>query len=270
MIESGNKALSIRKQCELVGLNRRSYYNVRKFESPENLDIMKHLDREYTEQPVFGSRRMVQVLKQKYGMQINRKRAQRLMRKMGLEAIYPKRRLSLSGPESEVFPYLLRDVEVNRPDQVWAADITYIPMKSGFMYLVAIIDWYSRKVIAWELSNSLSAEFCVRALERALQHGTPEIFNTDQGGQFGSKEFTQLLKDRKVKISMDGKGRCYDNIFVERFWRTVKYEEVYLKSYSDGQEAYQELSRFFRRYNTERPHQSLDYRTPEMVYSSAA
>jgi len=270
MIEPENKALSIRKQCELVGLNRRSYYNIGKSESRENLDIMKFIDQEYTEQPVYGSRRMVQVLKQKYGIKINRKRSQRLMRKMGLEAIYPKRRLSLRGPDSEVFPYLLREVEVSRPDQVWAADITYIPMKSGFMYLMAIIDWYSRKVIAWELSNSLSAEFCVRALERALQQGTPEIFNTDQGIQFGSEEFTRPLKDRDIKISMDGKGRCYDNIFVERFWRTVKYEEIYLKNYSDGQEAYQELERFFRRYNTERPHQSLDYKTPEMVYRSAA
>lgn len=269
MIEPENKEISIRKQCELAGLNRRSYYNARKSETDENLMYMKLIDREYTDRPFYGSRRMVQMLRN-HKYDVNRKRVQRLMRKMGLEAIYPKRRLSFRGPDGEVFPYLLRDVKIDHPDQVWAADITYIPMKSGFMYLVAIIDWYSRKVISWELSNSLATDFCVRALEKALQQGTPEIFNTDQGCQFGSQEFTKLLKAKGIKISMDGKGRCYDNIFVERFWRTVKYEEVYIKAYNDGHEAWQELEKYFRFYNVERPHQSHDYRTPEEMYLKAA
>jgi len=269
MIERGNPEISIRKQCELVSLNRRSYYNARQPETDENLAIMGLIDREYTEHPFYGSRRMLQMLR-KNGYEVNRKRVRRLMRLMGLEAIYPKRRLSFRGPDSEVFPYLLRDITIDRPDQVWAADITYIPMKDGFMYLVAIIDWYSRKVISWELSNSLSADFCVRALEKALQQGTPEIFNTDQGCQFGCQEFTKLLKAKGIKISMDGKGRCYDNIFVERFWRTVKYEEVYIKAYRDGYEARQELEKYFRFYNAERPHQSHEYRTPEEVYAKAA
>lgn len=269
MIEPGNKEISIRKQCALAGLNRRSYYNTRQPETDENLMFMKLIDREYTDRPFYGSRRMVQMLK-KHKYDVNRKRVQRLMRKMGLEAIYPKRRLSFRGPDSEVFPYLLRNVTIDRPDQVWAADITYIPMKNGFMYLVAIIDWYSRKVISWELSNSLTADFCVRALGKALQQGTPEIFNTDQGCQFGSQEFTKLLKAKGIKISMDGKGRCYDNIFVERFWRTVKYEEVYIKAYRDGYEARQELEKYFLFYNAERPHQSHEYKTPEEVYAKAA
>ncbi len=269
MIERGNPGISIRKQCDLVGLNRRSYYNARQPETGDNLAIMELIDREYTEHPFYGSRRMVQMLR-KNGHEVNRKRVRRLMRLMGLEAIYPKRRLSFRGPDSEVFPYLLRDITIDRPDQVWAADITYIPMKNGFMYLVAIIDWYSRKVISWELSNSLTSDFCVRALEKALQQGAPEIFNTDQGCQFGSQEFTKLLKAKGIKISMDGKGRCYDNIFVERFWRTVKYEEVYIKTYKDGHEARQELEKYFRFYNMERPHQSHDYRTPEDVYLRAA
>jgi putative transposase len=269
MIEPANKEISIRKQCELAGLNRRSYYNDRQPETDENLMFMKLIDREYTDRPFYGSRRMVQMLK-KHKHQVNRKRVQRLMRKMGLEAIYPKRRLSFRGQDSEVFPYLLRDVKIDHPDQVWAADITYIPMKNGFMYLVAIIDWYSRKVISWDLSNSMTSDFCVRALELALRQGTPEIFNTDQGSQFGSKEFTKLLKDKGVKISMDSKGRCYDNIFVERFWRTVKHEEVYIKAYIDGHEARQELEKYFRFYNMERPHQSFDYKTPDKVYREAA
>ena len=269
MIERGNPGISIRKQCDLVGLNRRSYYNARQPETGDNLAIMELIDREYTEHPFYGSRRMVQMLR-KNGHEVNRKRVRRLMRLMGLEAIYPKRRLSFRGPDSEVFPYLLRNITIDRPDQVWAADITYIPMKNGFMYLVAIIDWYSGKVISWELSNSLSANFCVRALEKALQQGTPEIFNTDQGCQFGSQEFTKLLKAKGIKISMDGKGRCYDNIFVERFWRTVKYEEVYIKIYKDGLEARHELEKYFQFYNAERPHQSHDYRTPAEVYLKAA
>jgi len=269
MIEQKNPVMSIREQCRLVGLNRRSYYNARKSESSENLALMRLIDQEYTAHPFYGSRQMASVLRRKNRV-VNRKRIQRLMRLMGLQAIYPKKRLSLKGPDSVIYPYLLRGIEVTRPDQVWAADITYVPMAHGYLYLMVIMDWYSRRVITWELSNTLQSDFCVRALERALTLGCPEIFNTDQGSQFSCRVFTEKLKERGIRISMDGRGRAYDNIFVERFWRSVKYEEIYLKAYQDGLEARQELGNYFRFYNTERPHQGLENQTPEEVYKKAA
>ncbi len=232
----------------------------------EDLAIMKLIDQQYLATPFYGSRRMT-VWLNRQGYQVSRKRVQRLMRTMGLQAIYRRPRTSQPGPGHKVYPYLLGGLEIARPNQVWAADITYIPMARGFLYLVAIMDWYSRYVVAWRLSNTLDADFCVEALEEALTKGKPEIFNTDQGSQFTSEAFTGLLERHGVRISMDGKGRYTDNIFVERLWRTVKYEEVYLKAYSNGREAKAGLDAYFRFYNAQRPHQALGYRTPAEVFS---
>ena len=226
---------------------------------------MKELDRQYLETPFYGSRRMKAWLERE-GTSVNRKRVRRLMRAMGLRAIYRKPRTSQPGPEHRVYPYLLEKAGISRPNQVWAGDVTYIPMARGFLYLVAIMDWYSRYVVAWRLSNTLEADFCVDALKEALGQGSPEIFNTDQGSQFTSKGFTQVLQENGVKISQDGKGRYQDNILVERLWRTVKYEEVYLKAYSGGKEAHAALDAYFRFYNTQRPRQALGYRTPAEVF----
>lgn len=227
---------------------------------------MARMDKQYTKTPFYGSRKMVEFLGRD-GVPVNRKRVQRLMRLMGIAAIYPKPRLSLGNDEHEVYPYLLRNVAIVRPDQVWSTDITYIPMAHGFLYLVAIIDWFSRYVLAWRLSNTLETDFCVDALEEALSGlRRPEVFNSDQGSQFTSKAFTGPLKAHGISISMDGRGRYLDNIFVERLWRSVKYEEVYLHAYETGQEAYDRLKWYFGFYNTERPHQALDYRTPGEVY----
>ena len=227
---------------------------------------MREMDRQYLETPFYGSRRM-KVWLERRGMTVSRKRVQRLMRTMGLRAIY-QRRPGTSRPAqgARVYPYLLRDARITRPNQVWAADITYLPMARGFLYLVAVMDWYSRYVVAWRLSNTLDAGFCAEALEEALGKGKPEVFNTDQGSQFTSWEFTQVLQDRDVRISMDGKGRYQDNIFVERLWRTVKYEEVNLKAYAKVLEAQRGLEDYFRFYNGLRPHQALGYRTPAEVF----
>ena len=231
------------------------------------MKIMKFIDREYTNTPFYGSRRVRELLSLKV-RKVNRKRVQRLMRKMGIAPIYPKKRLSISSKDHKIYPYLLRDVKVVRPDQVWSTDITYIPMARGFIYLVAIIDWYSRYVLAWGLSNTLDATFCVETLNEALAKGKrrPEIFNTDQGSQFTSAEFIAVLERYDIKISMDGRGRAFDNIFVERLWRTVKYEEVYLHEYESIREAYAHLKQYFQFYNNERLHQSLGYLTPREVY----
>ena len=253
------------RQCGLAGLNRATWYYKPVGVSAQNLDLMRHIDELYMKYPFYGSRRMAVVLSHN-GNPVNRKRVQRLMRLMGIEAIYTKPRTTLSEPEHEKYPYLLRDVEINRCDQVWSTDITYIRLRQGFMYLVAVMDWYSRLVLSWELSNSIDSSFCVSALEQALRRGKPAIFNTDQGSQFTSADFTKVLKDANVKISMDGRGRWVDNVFIERLWRTVKYEEVYLKDYDDVPEAIRSLGAFFRFYNTERPHQSLNYDTPLEVY----
>ncbi len=219
--------MSVSRQCEVLGLSRSSYYYEPGAETKENLALMEEIDREYTAHPFLGSRRMAKFLGSQ-GHEVNRKRVQRLMRLMGLEAVYPKPKLSAGGVGHKVYPYLLRNVAIDRVDQVWSTDITYVPMPAGFMYLTAVIDWYSRYVLSWRLSNTLDVEFCLEALEEALSCGCPEVFNTDQGVQFTSASYTSRLEAAEAKVSMDGKGRCLDNVFVERLWRTVKYEEIYL------------------------------------------
>ena len=229
-------------------------------ESAENLALMRAIDEQYLRTPFYGSRKLADVLS------VNRKRMQRLMRKMGIEAIYPKKRTTWPGTGHKIYPYLLRNVEVTRPNQVWASDITYVPLRHGFLYLVAIMDWYSRYVLSWRLSNTLTGSFCIEALEEALHKARPEIFNSDQGSQFTASAFTSMLEARGVAISMDGRGRAIDNVFIERLWRSVKYEEVYLKDYHDGWQAEASLSSYFHFYNEERAHQSLDYCTPRDIY----
>lgn len=266
LIEPGHAELSVRRQCELLGLPRASLYYQPAEETADNLRLMGLIDREYTEHPCKGSRTMTAWLKRQ-GEEVNRKRVQRLMGLMGLEAIYPKPRLSEPGRGHRIYPYLLRDVAISRPDQVWSADITYVPMAAGFMYLAAVIDWYSRYVIAWRLSNTLDGSFCLEMLEEALSRGRPEVFNTDQGVQFTASAWTGRLEEAGVAVSMDGKGRCLDNVFVERLWRTVKYEDVYLRCYERVPELERGLARYFGYYNEERLHQSLEYQTPAEVYS---
>jgi len=234
-------------------------------ESELNLALMRRIDELYTAYPFYGSRRLVACLERE-DYSVNRKRVQRLMALMGLEALYPKPRLTRRDEDHEKYPYLLRGLEVNRPDHVWSTDITYIRLRSGFIYLIAILDWYSRYVVTWEVSNTLDGIFCQEALERALTEKKPEIFNTDQGSQFTSKDFTKILKNAGIRISMDGVGRALDNIFVERLWRSVKYEEVYLKDYESVKDAVVNLGSYLSFYNEERPHQSLEYRTPSEVY----
>ena len=231
--------------------------------------LMKLIDIQYLATPFYGARKIAVEFKRQKGLVVNRKRVRRLMQRMGIRAVYRRPRTSKPAPGHKIYPYLLRDLKITRPNQVWAADITYIPMARGFLYLVSIIDWYSRYVISWRLSNTLDADFCVAALEEALSKGAPEIFNTDQGSQFTGESFTGLLKEHGVKISMDGKGSYNDNLFIERLWRTVKYEEVYLKAYEDGREARISLGEYLHFYNTTRPHQSLGYLTPWEVYTEA-
>ena len=266
LVARRHPALSVVRQCALLGISRSSVYYRPAEVSQEDLDLMRLMDRQYLATPFYGSRRMA-VWLTRLGYRVNRKRVQRLMRIMGLRTIYRRPRTSCPAPGHRVYPYLLRGMEITRPNQVWATDITYIPMARGFLYLVAIMDWFSRCVLAWRLSNTLDADFCVAALEEALSKGRPEIFNTDQGSQFTSEAFTGLLEHHEVRISMDGKGRYLDNLFVERLWRTVKYEEVYLKDYADGREAKAGLDAYFRFYNTQRPHQALDYQTPAEVFT---
>ncbi len=258
--------LSIRRQCALLGLPRSTlYYELADEASPEDLTLMRLLDEKYMETPFYGTRRMRQHLLSK-GYSVNRKRVQRLMRHMGLEAIYPKPRTSLRNAEHKIFPYLLRDLAVVRPNQVWASDITYVPMSHGFLYLVAVLDWYSRYVVSWRLSNTIDTSFCLEALASALEQAVPEIFNTDQGAQFTATDFVDRLLDAGVQVSMDGRGRALDNVFVERLWRTVKYEDIYLRDYETAPQLERGLRRYFEFYNLERPHQSLDYRTPAQVH----
>ena len=265
MVNREHPSLPIVRQCTLLGVSRSSLYYRAKGASEADLSLMREMDRQYLETPFYGSRRMKAWL-DRQGIPVSRKRVQRLMRVMGLRAIYRRPRTSQPAPEHRVYPYLVRNARVTRPNQVWAADITYLPMARGFLYLVAIMDWHSRYVVAWRLSNTLEAGFCAEARAEALARGRPEVFNTDQGSQFSSREFTQVLQDRGVKISMDGKGRYSDNIFVERLWRTVKYEEVYLKAYVNAVEARRELGACFRFYNNLRPHQALGYQTPAEVF----
>jgi putative transposase len=266
MIETGHPTLSIRRQCELVSLNRATYYWQPASESPLNLELMQLIDQEYTRAPFYGYRKMTARLNKQHGFTVNHKRIARLMGKMGLQAIYPCPRTSVPDRQHKKYPYLLRGLDIKRPYQVWAADITYVPMPHGFMYLVAILDWFSRFVVAWQLSNTLDGAFCVEALRQALQHGQPEIFNTDQGVQFTAQAFTQELEAADICISMDGRGRVFDNIFVERLWRTVKYEDIYIKEYATVPELLNGLGDYFDLYNYERPHQSLGYCTPADVH----
>jgi len=257
---------SISRQCHLLGISRSSFYYKPRRIKPEDLELMRLIDKQYMKTPSYGSRSMARHFRRQ-GRKVNRKRIQRLMRLMGIEAIYPKPHTSRPHPEHKIYPYLLRDLTIDRPNQVWAADITYIPMAQGFMYLVAVMDWHSRKILAWRISNTLESDFCVHALKDALRrYGAPEIFNTDQGAQFTSNAFTQTLKEHGVNISMDGRGRCQDNIFVERLWWTIKHHYLYLHSFNSGSELRQGLSRWGHYYNQERGHSSLDDRTPDEVY----
>jgi putative transposase len=256
----------VRRQCELLGLSRSSLYYEPATETAANLRLMRLLDREYTAHPFEGSRKLTAWLREVHGEEVNRKRVQRLMRLMGLEAIYPKPKLSAARAGHRLYPYLLRNVNIRRPDQVWSTDITYVPLACGFMYLAAIIDWYSRYVLAWRLSNTLDGSFCLEMLDEALSRGQPEVFNTDQGVQFTAAAWTGRLESAGVAVSMDGKGRCLDNVFVERLWRTVKYEDIYLWRYEAVPQLQQGLGRYFPFYNEERLHQALDYRTPATVY----
>ena len=265
MVDREHPTLSIVRQCALLGVSRSSLYYRPKEASAEELSLMKEMERVYLATPFYGSRRMKAELNGQ-GIRVSRKRVQRLMGLMGLHALYRRPRTSRGAKGDKIYPYLLRDVRVTRPNQVWVADITYIPMARGFLYLVAVMDYYSRYVLAWRLSNTLEADFCVEALMDALDQGKPQIFNTDQGSQFTGQEFTLTLQQRGVKISMDGKGRYQDNILAERLWRTVKYEEVYLKAYANAAVARRELGAYFRFYNNQRPHQALGYRTPASLF----
>lgn len=265
MIEPAHPQISIARQCDLLGLSRATYYYQGTGERAENLQLMRRLDEQYTQTPYYGTRRMTAWL-QSQGYAVNRKRVTRLLRTMGLEAIYPKPHTSQSHPTHRVYPYLLRGVPITRVNQVWSTDITYIRLHGGFVYLVAVMDWFSRYVLSWAVSITMDVGFCLEALEQALGVATPDIFNSDQGAQFTSLEFTGRLAAAGIQISMDGRGRALDNVFVERLWRTVKYEEVYLKDYATPREATQQLGRFFVRYNELRQHQSLGYQTPAGVY----
>ncbi len=264
-IEPEHQGLSIQRQCELIGVSRSSYYYRLQGESPENIRLMHTIDETFTRYPFYGVERMTASLCRQ-GEQVNVKRVRRLMRKMGLEAIYPKPKLSQRHPEHHIYPYLLREVNVIRPNQVWSTDITYIRLVSGFVYLMAIMDWFSRYVISWELSISLETAFCLTALDRALMKAKPDIFNSDQGCQFSSLAFTKKLTEAGVSISMDGRGRVFDNIFSERLWRSVKFEKVYLSDWHQVQEAKTGLGEYFVFYNYERPHQSLERKSPAEVY----
>jgi putative transposase len=264
-IELGYRGLSVVEQCALAGLARSTYYYEPAVESEENLKLMRLIDKLYLRRPFFGSPRMTDWLRD-LGWAVNEKRVARLMRVMGLQGTLPGPHTSRPHPEHRVYPYLLREIKIERPNQVWCSDITYVPMRRGFLYLVVVMDWFSRYVLAWELSNTLEVLFCVEALKRALGSGRPEIFNTDQGAQFTSEGFTGTLQGAGIRISMDGRGRALDNVMVERLWRSVKYEEIYLRDYADGNEARSGLNRYFPFYNTERRHQGLERKTPAQVH----
>jgi len=267
MIDPNHRRLSIVRQCELVTISRSSFYYEGKGETALNLGLMRLVDEQFLETPYYGSRQMTRHLRRQ-GYCVSRKRIRRLMRKMGLTPIYQKPRTSQPHPEHRIYPYLLRGIPIERPNQVWCADITYIPMQQGFLYLVAIMDWASRRVLSWRLSNTMHVEFCIEALEEALEiYGAPEIFNTDQGGQFTSLEFTRVLKAAEIRISMDGRGRWMDNVFIERLWRSLKYECVYLRDFQAGSQARVEIGIWMTYYNEDRPHSSLGDRTPGEAYN---
>jgi len=264
-IEAEHDSLSVSQQCQLLNLSRSSFYYRPVETDLYELELMRQIDRVYTDYPFYGRRRITWVL-QNEGFQINPKRVGRLMNVMGIQAIYPRPKTSQANLQNKIYPYLLKGLEITRPDQVWATDITYIPMQQGFVYLAAILDWYSRYVVSWALSTSLEVLLCLEALNRALEINIPEYFNSDQGSQYTSQEHTALLLQNSILISMDGRGRYLDNIFVERLWRTVKYEEVYLKQYAFVSEARESIGAYLHFYNTKRPHQSLGYQTPETIY----
>ena len=268
---SAQESLPVTRQCELLDIPRSSFYHAPVPISDEELELMRLIDRCHLELPFYGSRRIRTWLFDEHGLTVNRKRIQRLLRTMSIETLYPKRNLSLANQKHKVYPYLLRNLVIDRPNQVWCTDVTYIPMAKGFVYLVAVMDWYSRRVLSWRVSTTMDTSFCIEALEEAVEiYGAPQIFNTDQGSQFTSEEFTGVLKSNNIQISMDGKGRWVDNVFIERLWRSVKYEEVYLKAYDSAGDARRSLAAWFEFYNSKRRHQSLDELTPDTVYFESA
>jgi putative transposase len=267
-VEPEHARLSLRRQCELLGIKRASLYYQAGGEGAENLELMRRIDEQYTRCPFYGSRRLRAWL-QDQGWEVNRKRVARLMRVMGLEAVYPKPHLSQPGEGHKIYPYRLQALKIERVNQVWSTDITYIRLAQGFVYLVAVMDWFSRYVLSWALSLTLEVDFCLEALRSALRRGRPEIFNSDQGSQFTSERFTGELEARGITISMDGRGRCLDNIFIERLWRSLKYEDVYLKDYRGVSEARQGIGRYLQFYNQQRLHQSLGYRTPAAIHAGS-
>ena len=264
LIDTDHPDISITRQAALLGISRSTVY-YRPRINLEDLELMRLIDEIYTQHPFYGARKIRHLL-QEMGRHVGRHRVRRLMRLMGLEAMYPKPNLSKRNQAHVIYPYLLRNVAIDRPNQVWSTDITYVRLNQGWVYVVAVMDWYSRYVLSWEVSTTLDSGFCVAALKNALQHGTPEIFNTDQGSQFTADDFTSVLKERTIQISMDGRGRALDNVFTERLWRSLKYEEVYLHEYSSVAEARQAIADYFEFYNRSRPHQSLGYQTPEAIY----
>jgi len=270
LVEPEHPQLSVARQCELLGLPRSSYYYQPVAPDPFTLQVMNAIDQIYTDEPCLGVRRIWKILRRDYGYLVNHKRIQRLMRLMGLQAIYPRKRLSQPGKQHQIYPYLLRDLTVDRPNQVWCSDITYVRLRGGFVYLVAVMDWFSRFVLSWRISNTMDAAFCLAALEDALAQALPEIFNTDQGAQFTAAEFTGRVETAGVRMSMDGRGRFVDNIFIERLWRSLKYEDIYLKDYETIPALVDGLGAYFDKYNHWRPHQSFDYETPAQVYFQAA
>lgn len=263
MIDKNKAKISLKRQCEILKISRSGLYY--QSQDREELEMMRLIDQLYTQCPFYGSRRIAKTLSSK-GFFIGRKKARRLMRKRGLEAMYPKPSLSKANSEHKKYPYLLRGKTIDRVNQVWSTDITYIPLKNGFAYLVVVMDWYSRFILSWQLSNLLDADFCIETLERALQKSKPDIFNSDQGSQFTCKEFVEKLEDQEILLSMDGRGRALDNIFVERLWRSLKYEDIYLKDYATMEEAQKGIGEYIQFYNKKRVHQSLEYQTPFEVY----
>ena len=265
LIEWNCREVSLSTQCDLLSISKGALYYKPITMDPFSVAVMAFIDRQHMQTPFYGSRKLVVELG-KNGYIVNRKRVQRLMREMGISAIYPKRSLSQRNKAHKIYPYLLKDVKIDTPNFVWSTDITYIQLREGFLYLVAIMDWYSRYVLSWRLSNTLDVSFCLEALEEALGKGTPTIFNSDQGSQFTSKDFTRILLDKGIKISMDGRGRVFDNIFIERLWRSVKYENVYLKGYETCAETIDGLGSYFPFYNNQRPHQALGYKVPYEIH----
>ena len=269
LLDPDHATISLRRQCDLLDLPRSTAYYAPISESPENLALMRQIDAIYLEEPSYGSRSIASVLSNS-GWEVNRKRVQRLMRLMNIAGVAPKRTTSRPSPGHRIFAYLLRNVAITHPDQVWSTDITYVPLRGGFVYLTAVMDWYSRYVLSWKLSRRLEGSFCLEALDAALEQGRPEVFNTDQGAQFTSEAFVNRLLNRSVAVSMDGRGRALDNVFIERLWRSVKYQEIYLRDYATVADVEEGLKLYFAKYNHERPHQSLDNLTPAKVYEWGA